>query len=710
MSFDAVEAPVPVDTMTGIEFEDYLQAGFERLGWKVDTTPGYSDFGGDLICYHEDEGGLKIDTLCVQAKRQTRNVGVKAVQQTLGAMGHYKTEKGLVVTNRNYTKQAIELASNNDIELWNRGDLIRLLGADGLRDDEGSSSGGDVQELPTRRTSRAPVHRDGVDEEAQLAAAREEMHRLSVILVEDAKNNKLKKEYWAVDPGKGPLTGGPYPIQVDFHNASLKNPERMLMAANRFGKTRSGGAEIAMHATGMYPPWYKGKRIPKQGFYVCGSETNESLREIVQKELFGEEGRGTGWLPKDSLHTVKARSASGVSDVVDYCLIRHKGGGLSKILFKTYEQGRTKWQGFSADAMWFDEEPPIDIYNEGQLRLLDRQGIVFTTFTPLLGMTEAVMHFIDGGDGIWYVSATWDDARHLDAATKIRLLKSLPPHERLARSEGVPMAGTGLVYPTRDDHLSVEPYSIPMHWPRICGIDFGMDHPFAAVWLAWDRDADSIVLYDCYSAANEVAAYHSAAINARGRFIPVSWPADGMQRGKNDGIQLKEHFKNLGVNVLPQSARYKDGKKNGGMMSKEPIVQEIDQMMRTGRFKVFSTLLGWFREKRMYHRDDGQIVAVNDDLMSATHYAVMMRRWAKLPESTNGQNSSLVGYSPFGMKPPSRSFNYGKSLLVTQRASPGESPGSERPFGAGASTQKADRRPEAGFEPNKYSGGSIGSY
>lgn len=682
MSFDVTEPAVPVDKMDGIAFEVYMKAGFEKLGWLVDTTPAHSDFGGDLICYHEDEGGLKIDSLCVQAKRQTRNVGVKAVQQVLGAMGHYKTEKGLVVTNRNFTKQAIELAGNNHIELWNRGDLIRLLGPDLIRADSYSSAVCDVRESPSTRSGRAPANRDGPDRASELASASAEMHRLAKILVDDAKNNKLKKEYWAVDPGKGPLTGGPYPIQVDFHNAGSLNPERMLMAANRFGKTRSGAAETAIHATGLYPPWWKGKRIAKHGFHVVGSETNESLREIVQKDLFGEDGRGTGWLPKSSLHTVKARSASGVSDVVDYCLIKHVDGGLSKILFKTYEQGRSKWQGFSADTLWFDEEPPIDIYNEGLLRLLDRQGITWTTFTPLLGMTEAVMHFIDGGDGIWYISATWDDARHLDTATKIRLLKSLPEHERLARSEGIPMAGSGLVYPTRDDFLMVDPYPIPPHWPRICGIDFGMDHPFAAVWMAWDRDSDSILIYDCYSQANEVAAYHAAAINARGRYIPVSWPADGMQRGKNDGIQLATHFKNLGVNTLPQSARYKDGKKNGGMMSKEPIVQCIDEMMRVGRFKVFNTLKAWFREKRMYHREDGLINPVNDDIMSATHYGVMMRRWAKLPESESVNIPSLA-YSPFGMKPPSRSFNYGKSLLQSERASSSEAPGSFRPFGSG---------------------------
>lgn len=674
------DAVVPVDEMGGIPFEEYLKDGFERLGWEVDTTPAYSDFGGDLICYHYDDNGNRKDTMCVQAKRQTRNVGVKAVQQVLAAKGHYKTEMAMVVTNRNYTKQAIELAGNNAVLLWNRGTLIDKLGPGGLATPQISDS------MPTPQPGRvryAPRNRDAVipDDEDTLDRIREEAHNLAVGILDDRRFNKLRFEYSEVDPGKGPLNGGPYPVQLEFHN-DVNATERMLMAANRFGKTRTGGAEIAIHATGMYPKWWKGHRVPHAGFYVCGSETNESLRELVQKELFGEQGRGSGWLPKDSLHKVKSRSASGVSDVVDYCLVKHKNGGYSKILFKTYEQGRSKWQGFSADGIWLDEEPPIDLYSECQMRILDRKGFIYLTFTPLLGASEVVMHFLDGGEGISYVNATWDDARHLDTEAKKRLLKSLPAHERQARAEGIPMAGTGLVYPTSDEAISIDPIPLPDHWPRICGIDFGMDHPFAAVWIAWDRDADIIYVYDCYSITGQLAPYHASAINARGRWIPVSWPADGLQRGKHDGEQLKEHFKNQGVNVLMQSARYKDGKKNGGMMPKEPIVQEIDERMRSGRFKVFNTLPQWFREKRMYHRDDGVIEPINDDIMSATSYAVMMRRWAALPKNEGSDLMSPV-YVPFGMKPPSRTFNYGKSLFESERTQGSTATEPHRPFGRG---------------------------
>ena len=51
--------------------------------------------------------------------------------------------------------------------------------------------------------------------------------------------------------------------------------------------------------------------------------------------------------------------------------------------------------------------------------------------------------------------------------------------------------------------------------------------------------------------------------------------------------------------------------------------------MQTGRLKVFSHLADWLEEFRMYHREEGRIVKLIDDLMSATRYAMMMRRFAK---------------------------------------------------------------------------------
>src|SRR5215470_19562823 len=55
----------------------------------------------------------------------------------------------------------------------------------------------------------------------------------------------------------------PYPKQADFHAAGVTHRERLLMAGNQIGKTMAGGMEAAMHATGRYPDWWKGRRFDR---------------------------------------------------------------------------------------------------------------------------------------------------------------------------------------------------------------------------------------------------------------------------------------------------------------------------------------------------------------------------------------------------------------------------------------------------------------
>ena len=98
-------------------------------------------------------------------------------------------------------------------------------------------------------------------------------------------------------------------------------------------------------------------------------------------------------IPGDNLGRLTMRS--GIADAVDGVLIQHCSGGQSSLGFKTYEAGRPKWQGETLDFVWFDEEPPIDVYMEGLTRVSATGGMVYTTFTPLLGMSAVVHMFLD---------------------------------------------------------------------------------------------------------------------------------------------------------------------------------------------------------------------------------------------------------------------------------------------------------------------------
>jgi phage terminase large subunit-like protein len=169
------------------------------------------------------------------------------------------------------------------------------------------------------------------------------------------------------------------------------------MAANQVGKTYSGAAEAAIHLTGKYPDWWVGRRWDRPVRAWAGSETWDVTRDGVQRLLVGEpkdEARwGTGLIPGDGLLAWKRRQ--GAPDALDSVVVKHVSGENSTLGFKSFDQGRTKWQGETLDFVWFDEEPPSDVYMEGLTRTNATGGMVYLTFTPLKGMSDVVFSFIN---------------------------------------------------------------------------------------------------------------------------------------------------------------------------------------------------------------------------------------------------------------------------------------------------------------------------
>jgi len=422
----------------------------------------------------------------------------------------------------------------------------------------------------------------------------------------------------------------PYSKQMDFHAAGATFRERLFMAGNQLGKTWAGAFEAAMHATGRYPDWWTGRRFPYATRSMVGSESGELTRKGVQRLLLGppeiKEEWGTGAIPHDCLRDTSMKA--GVPDAVSSIVVRHVCGEDSVIQFNSYDQGRTKWQADTVDFVWFDEEPPPSIYSEGLTRTNATGGLVFVTFTPLLGMSEVVKRFLlEKPESATTITMTIDDAEHYTPEQRAAIIASYPEHEREARAKGIPILGSGRVFPIVEDGIKVQAFPIPSHWPRIAGIDFGIDHPTAVVWMAWDRDADVLYVTDCYRVKDQSPIMHAAAVRARGEWVPVAWPHDGLQRDKGSGEQLAKQYRDQGLNLTKDRATFEDG--SNGL---EAGVAEMLARMQTQRLKVFAHLQDWFEEFRLYHRKDGLIVRLTDDLMSATRYAMMMRRYAKTQE------------------------------------------------------------------------------
>lgn len=416
----------------------------------------------------------------------------------------------------------------------------------------------------------------------------------------------------------------PYPKQSEFHLAGASFRERLLMAGNQLGKTLAAGMETSMHLTGKYPEWWNGRRFEKATHFWAAGPTGTTVRDNCQRILLGRTGAwGTGAIPKDAL--LNCSSSRGMADAVDTIRVRHTDGGTSACTLKTYEQGRERWQGETLDGVWFDEEPPEDIYTEGLTRTNATGGMVYVTFTPLLGMSNVVRRFLlDKPPGTHITQMTIDDAEHYTAEQRAAIIASYPEFEREARTQGIPQLGSGRVFPIAEGSIACPSFAIPNHWPRIGGIDFGWDHPSAGVELAWDRDSDTLYVIAVHRAREQTPAMFAAAVKPWGE-IPWSWPHDGLQHDKGSGEQLAAQYKQQGLKMLPQRATFDDG--SNGL---EAGVMEMLERMQTGRLKVFHHLRDWFEEFSLYHRKEGLIVKVNDDLLSATRYAMMMRRFAQV--------------------------------------------------------------------------------
>lgn len=419
----------------------------------------------------------------------------------------------------------------------------------------------------------------------------------------------------------------PYVKQQEFHAAGATHRERLFMAGNQLGKTVAGAAEVAMHLTGRYPDDWDGKRWDRPTVWLAGSESYELTRDGVQRLLVGppdkEEEWGTGYIPADAI--VGRTRRIGVSNALDSITVRHVSGGASSLLFKAYEQGRGKWQANTVDGVWFDEEPPEDVYIEGITRTNATRGIILVTFTPLLGMSNVVARYLmeDSEDRI-VVTMTIDDAEHYTPEERAKIIASYPAHEREARTKGIPSLGSGLIFPVMEEEITVEPFTIPAIWPQINGLDFGYDHPFGASNLAWDRDADTVYVTKCYRKREATPVIHAAAIKPWGDWIPCAWPHDGLQHDKGSGEQLAAQYGAQGLNMLPERAEWEEG----GNGVEAGIAEMLDRML-TGRWKVFSTCKEWLEERRLYHRKDGKIVKERDDVISASRYALMMLRFAE---------------------------------------------------------------------------------
>ncbi len=202
-------------------------------------------------------------------------------------------------------------------------------------------------------------------------------------------------------PDSGPLRRELYAKHMEHYAAGRLHDERMVVGANRSGKSFCLAYEATLHMIGWYPPWWEGRRFDHPVVCWASGEDAKSVRESLQRHFLGPpEAIGTGLIPADTIERTAARS--GIPDAIDLVQVRRYSGGISRLLFKAYEMGREAYQAAGVDIVLNDEEPPIAIYTEAFTRTIAttpgrRNGMVVTGFTPLKGATELALSFLPGG-------------------------------------------------------------------------------------------------------------------------------------------------------------------------------------------------------------------------------------------------------------------------------------------------------------------------
>lgn len=442
--------------------------------------------------------------------------------------------------------------------------------------------------------------------------------------------------------------------QLEFHAAGKSYKERTLLAGNRLGKSYGMGMEDAMHATGRYPDWWQGRTFDEASMVMwIASESIELTRDGIQKIVAGPADKlGTGAIPADCIKDRTLRS--GVVGAIDTLWVRRGGGGDTQggdcaITFKSFDQGRSKFQAAAVHVVHLDEEPPHEIYTESVARTVDTRGIVSLTMTPLKGLTPLIKSMLYERTPFQHLTVmTLDDVNHYTDEEK-RIIESIyPEHERDARLRGVPTIGSGAIYPVADRAIECDPFPIPAHWRWLQAIDFGFDHPFAWVLMAVDPDTDTIYVVDAYRKSKETPGQHVYAIRQRLmardprmiEWLPCAWPADGNQHEKGSGEQLAQQYGKAGLKMRVENAKFpitgnKDSDTN--LVSVAAGISQILERMNGARLKVFRHLSEWFEEKRTYHRHQvhdergvltSKIVKTSDDLLDATRYGIMDIRFA----------------------------------------------------------------------------------
>lgn len=416
--------------------------------------------------------------------------------------------------------------------------------------------------------------------------------------------------------------------QILFHKCKKRN--RWVFGGNRSGKTECGAVEVVYMACGLHP--YRKNKVT-EGWVV--SLSRQVQRDVAQRKILE-------YLPASYIEKIVMVSGgqdSAENGIIDFILVRSEAGGLSRIGFKSCDQGREKFQGASLDYVWFDEEPPFDIYLECKMRVLDKCGDIFGTMTPLKGLTWVynTIYLNENADKeVWCETMEWADNPFLSKKEIANMTKTLPADEIESRRYGKFMQNGGMVYSEFDENVHViEPFAVPKDWQDNISIDPGLHNPLSAHFYAVDFDGNVYVVAEHFQ-AQQTVEFHAQKIKEIAQ--KLNWKTDSrgflhalIDSAANQRTLASE--KNV-VELFYENGIIADAKVNKDLFSGISVVKSyLKTADGKSRLFIFKNCVNLIRELKNYWWGDDDVPIKKDDhALDELRYYLMTKPLKKISE------------------------------------------------------------------------------
>lgn len=448
-------------------------------------------------------------------------------------------------------------------------------------------------------------------------------------------------------------------------------PIRAIFGGNRSGKTVWGVNEVGMWAFRMHPylDWVNDIE-PPINIRICCTSFAQGIKGVILPTIREWWPKGA-WDYKSEGNLIEIWESQDTDKVL-----------MATVELMSYDQDLDKFGGQSKHLIWCDEEPPFGIWQENMMRLLDTDGYMLLTMTPIHGMTWVYedIYLSDDIEHIGTYNARTLDNPHLSekAITKIRQLIHSEDDEAV-RLYGEFIPTSHFIYPMWNPTIHVvdpldvwkdpeRPGQLPDDWMVVLGIDPHDRTPHGVIFCGINREGD-VYIFDEISEhclISELAQLIKKKLRGR---IPAYSMIDSSANTESSiaGISMIQEFSRPGndIHVLP-TKKGRDSVLEGIQRVRDYLVYEKDEsgkIIKRPKLYVFKNCKHLIREFKLYvwedwkgtnrqRKDPKEAPLKKDDhLLDSLRYVLMTRPIYRHPSLTKKLYEGLQQNMP-GTKIP----------------------------------------------------------